>query len=553
MAKPIFTQSENMSKEYCATIVRIDGVQHIEGTDHLATTLVNGITVVVDDKEVKDGHIMIYAQNETELNEQFLSVNNQFDSSEWEKNANHEEVAKLIAEGKKDEAKERRMFGFFNKYGRVKMIKLKGVYSKGVLFTIDSLLKWKPELKDVDFNALVDQDFDTIGGDLFIKVYMPRIKPRGEHVKGAGRKNKRLEKIDRMIPGQFVYHYDTSALSREISILKPGTLVYISTKWHGTSAIVGNVKVKAPKWDGIYAKLFRFLPNFMRAYKEVYDDVYSSRTVIKNSDINPGVGSGFYTTDVWTEYGTLLHGRIPKGMTIYGEIIGYETGHVDKMFQKKYDYGCAPGTNKMMIYRITTQEEDGTRREWEIPEVNGWTKEFAAGIESVEELKGRIVPLDMLFSGTMRDLYPTITESEEYWKHMEPRVAKEDATEEEKMAVEAYNTRLANDKEDYAKWKSENEGKDLLDYIDSHDDHNAYVKAWHNSVLAALKVEKRFHMEENEPLCKNKVPREGFVLRIANDPNNEAFKLKCDKFFAAESKNYDSADGADMEALEKYA
>ena len=115
------------------------------------------------------------------------------------------------------------------------------------------------------------------------------------------------------------------------------------------------------------------------------------------------------------------------------------------------------------------------------------------------------------------------------------------------------NTRLANDKEDYAKWKAENEGKDLLDYIDARDNSNAYVKAWHNSVLAALKVEKRFHMEENEPLCKNKVPREGFVLRIANDPNNEAFKLKCDKFFAAESKNYDSADGADMEALEKYA
>lgn len=551
MAKAIFTQSDKMSKEYCATVVKIGEVQHIEGTDHLATTLVNGITVVIDDSEVNEGAIMVYAQNETELNEQFLSVNNQFDASEWEKNANHEEVAKLKAEGRDNEIKEKRMVGFFNKFGRVKMIKLRGVYSKGVLFTIDSMCKWKPELKNVDWEALVDQDFDTVGDDLFIKVYMPRIKPRGEHVKGAGRKNKRLEKIDRMIPGQFAFHYDTSPLSREITQLRPQMTVYLSVKWHGTSAIFGNVKVKQPKWPFLKWGIFRWLLKYDRFTVEGYDDVYASRSVIKNDDINPNVGQGYYSTDVWGEYGKLLHGLIPQDMTVYGEIVGYETDHKDKMFQKQYDYGCEPGDNKLMVYRITSRNEDGTRREWEIPEVNEWTKAFVA---EHPELAKRVVILDMLYAGTMRDLYPEIDKSEVFQHYLTPRVAKEDATEEEKQAIEEHNNRLAADKADFEQWLAANPGKDVYDYIDQcGSNYNAYVRAWHNSVLAALKVEKRFHMEENEPMCKNKVPREGFVLRIANDPSSEAFKLKCDKFFDLERKNYDNPDTVDAEALEKYA
>ena len=59
---------------------------------------------------------------------------------------------------------------------------------------------------------------------------------------------------------------------------------------------------------------------------------------------------------------------------------------------------------------------------------------------------------------------------------------------------------------------------------------------WHENVLENLKVEKRFCMEMDEPLCKTKVPREGFVLRKANDPVSEAWKLKTDKFKFREAK-----------------
>ena len=43
----------------------------------------------------------------------------------------------------------------------------------------------------------------------------------------------------------------------------------------------------------------------------------------------------------------------------------------------------------------------------------------------------------------------------------------------------------------------------------------------------------------NEPLCRNKIPREGIVLRIDHDPIKEAFKLKTLKFLGKEAELID--------------
>jgi hypothetical protein len=66
---------------------------------------------------------------------------------------------------------------------------------------------------------------------------------------------------------------------------------------------------------------------------------------------------------------------------------------------------------------------------------------------------------------------------------------------------------------------------------------------WHENVLQALKNDKEhFNMEMDEPLCKNKVPREGVVIRIDNDPLKQAFKLKTDYFYGRESKMVDNGE-----------
>lgn len=55
-------------------------------------------------------------------------------------------------------------------------------------------------------------------------------------------------------------------------------------------------------------------------------------------------------------------------------------------------------------------------------------------------------------------------------------------------------------------------------------------------------------MEYREPLCKQKVPREGIVLRKDGDAVCEAWKLKTDAFFSREQKLIDAGE-VDMEMM----
>ena len=73
---------------------------------------------------------------------------------------------------------------------------------------------------------------------------------------------------------------------------------------------------------------------------------------------------------------------------------------------------------------------------------------------------------------------------------------------------------------------------------------------WHQNVLARMKTDKeRFLMEEDEPMCKNKVPREGIVIRKANDIHARAWKLKTARHYAKESEAHDKGE-VDMEEME---
>ena len=139
----MFTKSDNFKGEYCAQVVKIGPLEPIENSDFLAKAVIGaGYQVVVGKNDVKEGDVMVYAKVETQLNQEFLSVNNQFELSERHLNKNYEEVQALIDAGKADEAK--KLVGYFNKHGRVRIVKLRGCPSEGCLFTIDSIKKWKP-------------------------------------------------------------------------------------------------------------------------------------------------------------------------------------------------------------------------------------------------------------------------------------------------------------------------------------------------------------------------------------------------------------------------
>lgn len=584
MANNIFTKSDSFKSEYCSSIIRVGEVKPIEGKDKIGYTLVNGETIVVRKDQVKEGDVLFYASNETQLDKDFLGANNLFEASSYELNANAKEVepyvlknkelkekagniekvikklyicskfmieydSQLLAAEDEDEKKEletrydnsrktilkyigssltldspskdfivkaqeyctkkkidfdelnkeieentsfiRSHVGFFNKTGRVRSIRLGGVQSMGYLFSLDELAKYNPNVKNISLNQYVGEDFDTIEDKLFIKAYVPFVPERKTYSK-IEKRNKKAEQFDRMVKGEFSFHYDTQMLPKCIGRLKPSDVVTIDSKLHGTSFICGKLHVKTPiklpfhKW--IWNK-FVDLTGLFKAHRITdyvidYGNVTASRTVIKNQYINENVSDGYYGVDIWSEYGNLIYPFLSEGMTIYGEIIGYLTGS-DKMIQKNYDYGCNKGENKLMVYRITTTNEDGTKHEWNVTEVKEWTENL---VKEHPEIADRIHVIDLLYHGTLGDLYPNIS----------------------------------------------------------------YMDHWHENVLEALRNEsERFNMEKNDPICRNKVPFEGIVLRIDNDELAEAFKLKCKKFLSKEREEIDKGE-VDMEMADAY-
>ena len=124
-----------------------------------------------------------------------------------------------------------------------------------------------------------------------------------------------------------------------------------------------------------------------------YDYIYSSRRVIKNSDINKNTNS-FYDIDIWKLANNEIAQFLPKGFSAYYEIVGYLPS--GRMIQKDYDYGfknpIEHGSTKhtlgfnygIFIYRITHTNTDGKVFEFSAKQVQDWCKKN--GLNAVPEL-----------------------------------------------------------------------------------------------------------------------------------------------------------------------
>ena len=474
--------TENANPNYLATICRIGELKPIEKADRLVKTVVNGFDIVVS-KDTKVGDIVVYFPVESALSEKFLSANNLYEPSQAERNSNYQEYKEIldkietgynagndeqIIEFLKNKAKSK--CGFFNKHGRVRMIKLCGEYSMGFIIPVESLVKAYPETARCQWETLVGTQFNMCCDDMICKKYIPDVLENPSvpaSQKQWKRSMKKLKKFDKLVPGQFEFHYDTTMLAEHIREIKPSDVVDITVKLHGASAIISRLLCNRPltRWE----KIKKFLG--LNVNSTEYDNVYSSRRVIKNRYINPNQKNSFYETDVWGEVNNVLYPYLNEGMTVYGEIIGFES--TGSPVQKKYDYGCRPKQWKFMPYRITTTTEYGAKFEWNVTEVLEWTTHL---ILNHPDLCDRIMPITLLYHGRLDELYPEIKTDEN----------------------------------------------------------------WHANILEALKNEKKFGMEELEPLCKNKVPREGIVIRINHDMLARAWKLKTKAFGLKEAIENDN-------------
>ena len=346
-----FTEPKN--KNYCAVVVALKNFVDLPNCDNVKAAMIFGNSVIVG-KDQRAGDLGLFFPVETALSPEFLANNNLYRKVEWG-NVNPDAKA-----------------GFFEPHGRVKAMKFRGYKSEGFWIPLFSL----SYIQDIDYYDFPEgAEFDTIGDHPICHKYIPRRNP-GRTWAGQGKKA-RAE--DRIVGGQFHFHIDTEQLRRNMHRLEPGTIISISDKWHGTSAIISNVLVqrKLPWYERVLRKLG------VRVQESEYGLVWASRRVVKGVGGEAKVNTAhYYDTDIWGVVAREIGDLVPKGYTVYGEIVGWTPDGAP--IQKGYHYGCPVGGHRFVVYRVTYTNPDGVVAEL------GWEqmKEFCAkrGLEMVKEI-----------------------------------------------------------------------------------------------------------------------------------------------------------------------
>lgn len=359
-----------VNPNYCASIVRLNKIIPHSNADKLAIATIQGCSVIVG-KETKEGDIGIFFPLETQLAPDFLSYNN------------------LYRDTKKN--RDQTKAGFFEENGRIRAVKLRGEKSEGLFVGLDSLGYL---LSQEEIAALGEGfDFDRVKGKMICCKFLVKTPPSSElNAKGGSKKRAPLD--SRLVEGQFSLHIDTEKLNKNMHKINPESIISITSKWHGTSFVVGNVltKKKTNLLEKMIIKIFG-------VSDKMYSIVYSSRKVIKNAFFETKELKHYYKYDIWGDIAAKLGPIIPEGVTIYGEAVGYAK---ESAIQKGYHYGCKPGSYRIVIYRITKVSPDGQTIEFSWGQIKDFCKKN--GLETVPEF----------FYGRAKDLYSDIQLNEEW-------------------------------------------------------------------------------------------------------------------------------------------
>ena len=339
-------------RNYSACVVRLGSFVDLPNCANVKSALIFGNSVIVG-KDTEAGAVGLFFPVEAALSREFLGANNLYRKPEW---------------GNADPEKK----GYFEEHGRIKAVKFRGHKSEGFWIPIESLIYLGVSPKEFPVGA----EFDTVGDHEICRKYVPV----GNRVNNSTPRTAKMPKMeDRIVPNQFRFHPDTENLRRNIHKIHPDMWISLSDKWHGTSVVLANVLIKRDlTWLERLAKRLG-----VKVQDQEYGVTWSSRRVVKGiNGESKATAIHFYSTDIWGDVAKEVSDRIPKGHTIYGEIVGYTTDGA--AIQKGYHYGCQPGTHRLMVYRVTSTNADGKVIEFSWQQM----KEFCAkyGFEMVKEL-----------------------------------------------------------------------------------------------------------------------------------------------------------------------
>lgn len=336
---------------YQAIIAKIDRVVEIPNAESIQIGFVLGESVVIG-KNTNEGEVGVFFCAGTQLSEDFCKNNNLYRDST--KNLDSEKT------------------GFFDDNRKVRAQPFMKVRSEGYFTTLDSLTFTGHDLSKLK----VGDSFEELNKVEVCKKYInPRVKVQG----GVKKLTKK-----RAVP-TFLEHVDTGQFRHNSHKLQKGDLISIQSKRHGTSfrtAYLEEIQ-QLPKWKELINKVLPVFPT--KEYKYLTG---TRRVILKDPE-----GSGFHGSDAYRfEVTEALKPFLSKGMTLYGEIVGYVNGSPimsthsteglkDKSLNKKYGktitykYGCLEGTYKFHIYRITMTTEDGEVSEFTQPQLVKWCKD----------------------------------------------------------------------------------------------------------------------------------------------------------------------------------
>lgn len=326
---------------YNAYITRLKNVRKHPNADRLQLGDCFGNTVCVS-LEYVDNQLGVYFPTDGQLSEEFCEKHN------------------LVR--KKDDAGNS-IGGYMDPAKRnVTAIRLRGEKSDGLFMPLDCLA-----YTGVDITTLEEGfAFTAINGKEICQKYIPRRPNRA--AAGSGNRTRKAKEVENY--PYFVEHIDTPQLRFNLSQFKPGDIICLTEKVHGTSSRNGYCLYKKPL--SFLAKLFRLKP------KIKYQNIAGTRrTIVSQENV------GFYGTNAFRQvWADKFKGKLYPGEQVFGEIAGFYEENApimaignnlklqDKDFVNKYgqttvfSYGCSPtGTfaplNRYFIYRMTYTSSEG--------------------------------------------------------------------------------------------------------------------------------------------------------------------------------------------------
>lgn len=344
---------------YQALVTTLRNVQKAPNSDRLYIAEVFGEGVIVGENS-KEGDFVLYLPTDGQVDRWFGDHYNLF-----RKNRDG------TVQG-----------GYLEDNGHVRAIKLRGNQSSGIIINVDSIYSFFGDQHWKDGDKV-----NTINGKEFCRKYIPVQKASNSQVQKTSYKGRKAEGI---VYPEFAMHADTQQLAYNLGEFKPGDVINMSLKMHGTSQRSMKTYAKLPR--GFWRRLFKLPAKIEDAY------VLGTRRCVVHEN-----SQGYYGNDQFRmQHHKKIEPFVKPGMEVFYEVVGYygpdENSTImpigdnsklnDKSFLKTFgpktvfSYGCNPGESEMYVYRITSNNGEV---EWTPTMIAEWCKE--AGVHQVPQIE----------------------------------------------------------------------------------------------------------------------------------------------------------------------